>query len=99
MKVLLFFCIICLLPTFSVAQNMDDDRRTRVYGTGNAQTGGSVHTYTDPQTGDIVTSVVPPNNNETYSTSNNNQSFPIYVYPEITPSNPSRPPRPRDMEP
>ncbi len=82
---LLFIFIILILPSLSYAENLDEDRQTRIYGTGNSLTGGGVITYTDPQTGDIVTTVIPPSTNEQNSSQNNIQNFPIYVYPEITP--------------
>ncbi len=91
MRVLCFILIILTLPILAMAENRDQNRRTHVYGTGNFNTGGSVTTYTDPQTGDIVTSVVPPKNNDPYAGQHNSQSFPIYIYPEVTPQGQHRP--------
>ncbi len=91
MRIVFFLLIILTLPAQALAENRDENRQTRVYGTGNYNTGGSVTTYTDPQTGDIVTSVIPPKNNDPYANQNNIQNFPIYVYPEVNTSEPYQP--------
>ncbi len=93
MRILLFICIISIFPSIALGSN-DVNRRDYVYGTGNLSGGGSAHTYVDPQTGDIVTSVKPPES-ELYSNQpsyyNNQQNVPIYVYPQVTPSWPPTP--------
>ncbi len=85
----LFFLMIMLLctsipvltPVFAAEQNPASG--DRIYGTSNSRT----HTWVDPTTGDIITSVVPPTPQQQpypYNT-------PIIVYPEITPENWTRP--------
>lgn len=70
-------------------------REDRFMGTGNSSTGGFSSTYTDPQTGDIVTRVVPP------AQQNLHQSpVPIYIYPQVEPNwPPQNSARPRPVLP
>ncbi|MDE7064097.1 MAG: hypothetical protein K2O70_01310, partial [Desulfovibrionaceae bacterium] len=55
-------------------------RRDYDAGTGTSPGSGTVHTYTDPATGDTVTDVIAPQPRR-----QEQQSTPIYVYPEVNP--------------
>ncbi len=87
MRIIFFICLMCMTPAMAWGNN-DENRRDYVYGTGNS-TGGSVNTYVDPQTGDVVTTVRPPknSNNNQY----NQQNVPIYIYPQVAPNWPPQP--------
>lgn len=60
-------------------------RQDSFMGTGNSSTGGFSTTYTDPQTGDIITRVIPPAPQETQQT-----PVPIYIYPQVEPQWPPK---------
>lgn len=60
-------------------------RQDRFMGTGNSSTGGFSTTYTDPQTGDIITRVIPPAPQDTQQT-----PVPIYIYPQVEPQWPPK---------
>lgn len=66
-------------------------RQDTFMGTGNAGTGGFSGTYTDPETGDIVTRVVPPADPNISQT----PPVPIYIYPQVEPQWPPANNRPR----
>ncbi len=91
MRILIIICFIFIFPTAALGSK--DSRQDYVYGTGNS-TGGNIDTYVDPRTGDIVTSVRPPKNN---NNQNNQGNIPIFVYPQVAPSwppTPVTPPKP-----
>lgn len=70
-------------------------REDRFMGTGNSSAGGFSSTYTDPQTGDIVTKVVPPAQQNTQQ-----PPVPIYIYPQVEPNwPPQNEARPRPVLP
>lgn len=60
-------------------------RQDSFLGTGNNSTGGFSTTYPDPQTGDIITRVIPPAPQETQQT-----PVPIYIYPQVEPQWPPK---------
>lgn len=60
-------------------------RQDSFMGTGNTSTGGFSTTYTDPQTGDVITRVVPPQNPNQQQT-----PVPIYIYPQVEPQWPPK---------
>ncbi len=94
MRILLIICLLLASPALVLANNADN-RRDRVYGTGSGSA-GSVTTYTDPQTGDIVTSVKPARkSNEQNNHQYNQGNVPIYIYPQIAPSWPHSPTPPQ----
>lgn len=55
-------------------------RQDSFMGTGNSATGGFSSTYTDPQSGDVITRVIPPEQQNTQQT-----PVPIYIYPQVEP--------------
>ncbi|MEG2171936.1 MAG: hypothetical protein RRY29_01605, partial [Desulfovibrionaceae bacterium] len=60
-------------------------RHDSFLGTGNSSTGGFSSTYTDPQTGDVITRVIPPAPQNTQQT-----PVPIFVYPQVEPQWPPK---------
>ncbi len=77
------------LPSLSV-DAFGQEPQDKVYGTNphNDPRYGTVHTWTDPHTGDRITSVRPgrkPQNSQ----NNTPNNMPIIVYPEIHRPNPS----------
>lgn len=71
------------------ASNRGQTQRQDTYmGTGNAGTGGFSSTYTDPQTGDVITRIVPP------ADPNPSQvpPVPIYIFPQVEPQWPPKHP-------
>ncbi len=95
MRILLMIFFMLILPTNMFGQN-SEDRRDYYSGTGNSS-GGNVTTYTDPQTGDIVTSVVPPKDyQDQVNGAYNQQNMPLFIYPQIDINGGNRPkPEPR----
>lgn len=69
----------------SQAAKTPSAREDTFMGTGNSSTGGFSSTYTDPQTGDIVTRVIPPAPQESQQ-----PPVPIYIYPQVEPQWPPK---------
>lgn len=79
-KILCFALLLLLCAAPALAERQD-----YVSGTGNS-TGGFSGTYTDPETGDTVNTVIAPRKSE------QQQPWPpIYVYPQVTPQWPPTP--------
>lgn len=64
------------------------ERQDTFMGTGNAGTGGFSTTYTDPQTGDVITRVVPPVDPNSYQL----PPVPMYIFPQVEPQWPPKHP-------
>ncbi len=93
MRIILLFCTILFFCTFSSWSVANTAREDKVYGTNlqNSPNKGTVHTWVDPQTGDKVISVKPKGKRQLPSSTQSTPQMPIYVFPQITPQQPTRP--------
>ncbi len=94
------FVLLFLLVSFVVSFVFTEgksfaQRKDKVYGTNleNDPRKGTVHIWTDPETGDRMT-VVRPGKKDADTSTYAPQNMPIIVYPQVTPQGPGRPPYP-----
>ncbi len=100
MRAVLFLCLLVILSPCTAFSAASLPVHDEVYGTNlqNDPQRGTIHTWTDPSTGDKITSIKPGQPQGNSSPSYNMQNPPIYIMPQITPSYPvtpgGPPPRP-----
>ncbi len=90
----IFFVFVVLMLSLPIYALSAVARQDKVYGTNptNDPRRGTVYHWTDPQTGDRITSVQPGKKQPSPTPQ---MQTPVYVYPEISP--PHKPwPKPRD---
>ncbi len=98
MRTTVIFCSFLCLSVICLPYAAYAQREDKTYGTNlqNDSRKGTVHVWTDPATGDRVTSVRPGRKDTTTNPSYTTPNMPIYVLPQITPQTPVAPrPQPR----